>query len=149
MTSGHNLRRAAISTGPVGLLAAGVGAAARTSDGFDVGDGESCGGGTTWSVGATCAAGETWETKAISDGCASTVGVAMVAMLPRRSILSIREIRPISEESGKSMRPQMSSSINRGAVAPRICVNPSATISAARIKLAVPIRLAWDRIRCN
>ena len=43
-----------------------------------------------------------------------------IEIFSRSSSRSILEIKPTSSLPGRSMRPQMSSSINRGAVAPRI-----------------------------
>jgi len=73
------------------------------------------------------------------------------AIFSTRSSRSMRASKPASELSpiGNKIRPQMSSSIRRGAVAPRICVKPSAAISAAREIDACPIFCAWTRIRSN
>ena len=64
-------------------------------------------------------------------------------MFSARSSLSIRESMPDSPLSpiGSKIRPQISSRIRRGAVAPRIWVKPSAAMSAARERFALPIRL--------
>ena len=66
------------------------------------------------------------------------------AIFSARSRRSIRDNIPASVLSpiGNKMRPQMSSRIRRGAVAPRIWVKPSAAISAARERFAVPILFA-------
>ena len=72
-------------------------------------------------------------------------------MFSTRSKRSMRASKPLSVASliGNSMRPQMSSSIKRGAVAPRISVNPWAAMSAARDKDAVPMRSACVRMRSS
>ncbi|CAB4781858.1 unannotated protein [freshwater metagenome] len=74
---------------------------------------------------------------ATTRGCAEDIG----AKLSARSKRSTRTNNPRSDvsPSGKSIRPQMSSSIKRGAVAPRICVKPSAAMSAARERPAEPM----------
>ncbi|CAB4767827.1 unannotated protein [freshwater metagenome] len=54
-----------------------------------------------------------------------------------------------SSDAGNKIRPQINSNINLGGVAPRIAVNPDAKISAALIRVAIPINLAWVRIRSN
>ena len=68
----------------------------------------------------------------------------VVAIFSTRSKRSMRESIPASVLSpiGNKMRPQMSSRIKRGAVAPRIWVKPSAAISAARERFALPILFA-------
>ena len=74
-----------------------------------------------------------------------------VAIPCTRSSLSRRASRPESVVSpiGNNMRPQISSRINRGAVAPRICVRPSAAISAARESVAAPRFFACATIRSS
>ena len=83
-------------------------------------------------------------------GVGETAGVG-VEMFSTRSNLSIRDNIPASELSppGNNIRPQMSSRIKRGAVAPRIWVKPSAAISAQRDKFAAPIFAACVRIRSS
>jgi hypothetical protein len=78
----------------------------------------------------------------------SGVGVEMFSTRSRRSM---RDNIPASVLSppGNNMRPQMSSRIKRGAVAPRIWVKPSAAISAHRERFAAPILAAWVRMRSN
>ena len=91
------------------------------------------------------------------DGAAtfSATGVAtgadVVAIPCTRSNRSRRASSPESLESpiGNKIRPQISSRINRGAVAPRICVRPSAAISAARERVAAPRFFACVTIRSS
>ena len=95
-------------------------------------------------------------------GASSTFGVGVgavvlagegvgVEMFSTRSRRSMRDSKPASELSppGRSMRPQISSRIKRGAVAPRIWVKPSDAISAQRDKLAAPMLVACLRIRSS
>ena len=84
-------------------------------------------------------------------GAGVAAGADDVAIPCTRSSLSRRASSPESPESpiGSKMRPQISSRIKRGAVAPRICVRPSAAISAARDSVAAPRFLACVTIRSN
>ena len=144
ITSGQNLRRAAASIGPVGLFALGVGAAARI--GALTSSFVSLTSSLTTSFTVSFALSLTGAAFGVSTFAATGCGTEIFSRSSNRSIL---EIKPTSSLPGRSMRPQISSSINRGAVAPRIWVKPAATISALRIKLAVPIIDACVRIRCN
>ena len=69
---------------------------------------------------------------------ALTTGVEIDSARSRRS-MRLSNPRSLVSPPGNKMRPQISSRIKRGAVAPRIWVRPSAAISAARERFAAPI----------
>ena len=104
ITSGQARRRAAISKAPGALVTLAAGASTFTSAGA--------------ASAFTCADTASFFSTTFAAGA----GVVIGAMFSARSNRSIRESIPDSPLSpiGKSMRPQISSSIKRGAVAPRI-----------------------------
>ena len=115
ITSGQNLRSAAASIGPVGLFALGVGAAARIGALTSSFTGAASSLITSFAVSfALSFAGAAFG---VSTFGATACGAEMFSRNSRRSI---REINPTSSLPGSRTRPQISSSIKRGAVAPRI-----------------------------
>ena len=106
---------------------------------------------STFSSTIDCATGSAFFAGAgVAAGAGAATG-ADVAIPCTRSSRSRRARSPESVVSpiGNNMRPQISSRIKRGAVAPRICVRPSAAISAARESVAAPRFFACVTMRSS
>ena len=93
-------------------------------------------------------AGELLRRRGRRGAAASPAGMDMSSRVSMRST-RCSSADSVSLADGSSSRAHTTSSSSRGAVAPRISPSPACTTSAYRVSVAVPIRVAWSRIRSS
>src|SRR6185437_15947928 len=162
------LRTAAALSSPPTESPVGAGASTTGSDGGRIGGGDGGGSGAGAGSGSALGAG---SGSALGAGGGSGASSALLlraycfggaagwaavspAGMDMSSRVSMRSTRcsnadSVSLADGNSSRAHTTSSSSRGAVAPRISPSPACTTSAYLVRVAVPIRVDWSRIRSN